>query len=267
MSDSSGISRLLDVVDRLRGANGCPWDRKQTLESLKPHLIEECYEVLDAVDDGDPDKHAEELGDVLLHIALHSRIRAEEGAFDFDAVAHRIADKLIRRHPHVFGTAQAADTAQVLANWEAIKATEHGGATPRSALAGVPRHLPALQRAQRIQTRAARVGFDWERAADVLAKVREETVECEAAQAAGDSAALEHELGDLLFAVVNMARFAGIDAEGALRKTADRFSRRFRHIEARVHAQGKTLAQCSLPELDGYWEEAKAAEHTPPGLA
>jgi tetrapyrrole methylase family protein / MazG family protein len=175
MTDTAGITRLLEVVDRLRGEDGCPWDRAQTLETLKPHLIEECYEVLDAVDAGDPETHAEELGDVLLHIALHSRIRAEEGAFDFNAVAHRIADKLIRRHPHVFGKTRVADTEQVLANWEAIKATEHGEDTPRSALAGVPRHLPALQRAQRIQVRAARVGFDWERAADVLAKVREET--------------------------------------------------------------------------------------------
>jgi tetrapyrrole methylase family protein / MazG family protein len=262
MTDTAGITRLLEVVDRLRGEDGCPWDRAQTLETLKPHLIEECYEVLDAVDAGDPETHAEELGDVLLHIALHSRIRAEEGAFDFNAVAHRIADKLIRRHPHVFGKTRVADTEQVLANWEAIKATEHGEDTPRSALAGVPRHLPALQRAQRIQVRAARVGFDWERAADVLAKVREETAECAAAQAAGDTAALEDELGDLLFAVVNMARFAGIDAEGALRNTADRFSRRFRHIEARVRAQGKALSDCSLSELDGYWDEAKAIEKT-----
>ena len=260
MSCPTGIERLLAVVARLRGENGCPWDRKQTLDSLKSHLVEECYEVLDAVESGDSDNHAEELGDVLLHIALHSRIREEEGAFAFDDVANRIADKLIRRHPHVFGNTQVKDSDQVLANWEAIKAGETNGDRPRSAIEGVPRHLPALQRAQRVQSRAARVGFDWEKTEDVVAKVREELEECEAARAAGDHAALEHELGDLLFAIVNLARFVAVDAEDALRKTMDRFSRRFRHVEQRVHEQGKAMPDCSLKELDGYWEEAKRAE-------
>jgi tetrapyrrole methylase family protein/MazG family protein len=260
MNDMTGIDRLLGVVARLRGENGCPWDREQTIDSLKSHLIEECYEVLDAVESGDPARHAEELGDVLLHIALHSRIRQEEGVFTFDDVANRIADKLIRRHPHVFGDTPAGDAEQVLTNWEAIKAREKGGDRPRSAIEGVPRHLPALQRAQRVQSRAARVGFDWEKAADVVAKIHEELGECEEARDAGNDAALEHELGDLLFAVVNLARFVGVDAEDALRKTIDRFGRRFQHVEARVHDQGKHMPDCPLAELDGYWEEAKREE-------
>ncbi|MBN1558542.1 MAG: nucleoside triphosphate pyrophosphohydrolase [Lentisphaerae bacterium] len=259
MSATSGIERLLDVIDRLRGEGGCPWDRKQTLRSLKPLLIEECYEVLDAVDYGDADAHAEELGDVLMHIALHSRIRKEEGAFTFDDVAHRIADKLIRRHPHVFADTRVADSGDVLRNWEAIKAREKGS-RPRSVLEGVPRHLPALQRAQRIQSRAARVGFDWDTTEPVMDKIAEELDECREAVREGDAASVEHEIGDLFFALVNWCRFLNVDAEQALRRAADRFTRRFQGVEARVRAEGRRPADCTLAELDAHWNAVKAEE-------
>ncbi len=256
-----GIDRLLQVVDRLRGEGGCPWDREQTLETLKPYLVEECYEVLDALDDGDPDHHAEELGDVLLQIALHARIRSEESAFTFDDVAHRIADKLIHRHPHVFGDVQVADSREVLANWEQLKAEEKRG---RSILAGIPRHLPALQKAQRLQGRAARVGFDWAEVTDVLAKIDEELAETREAIQAADPDHVAEELGDLLFAVVNLARFVDVNAEEALRKTCDKFIRRFRGVESRVRESGQALQDCGLETLDAHWNAVKHEEKTTP---
>jgi len=252
-----GIDRLLTVVDRLRDEGGCPWDREQTLETLKPYLVEECYEVLDALDDGTPEDHAEELGDVLLQIAMHARIRGEEGAFTFDDVAHRIADKLIYRHPHVFGDVKVADSAEVLANWEQLKAKEK---EDRSTLAGIPRHLPALQKAQRLQSRAARVGFDWDHVHDVAAKIDEELAETREAMGTDDTEHLTEELGDLLFAVVNLARFSGINAEEALRKTCDKFIRRFEGVEQRVKDNGQILHECGLETLDGYWNAVKEDE-------
>jgi MazG family protein len=257
-----GTARLLDVVARLRGEGGCPWDREQTLESLRPYLVEECYEVLDALESGDPDAHCEELGDVLLQVVLHARIRQEDGQFDFDAVAGRLADKLIRRHPHVFAEAEAADAAQVVTNWERIKAAEKGDAAgePRSLLAGVPRHLPALQKAQRVQARASRVGFDWTDRRDVTAKVHEELAEIEEAAAGGSDEQVTEEVGDLLFAVVNLARHLGVDAELALRGTVAKFMRRFHSIERRLQAEGRTVHESSLAELDLHWEAVKREE-------
>ena len=252
-----GIDRLLGVVDRLRGEGGCPWDREQTLETLKPYLIEECYEVLDALEGGDPQHHAEELGDVLLQVVLHARIRSEEKAFTFDDVAHGIADKLIHRHPHVFGDVEVADSKEVLANWETLKADEKGG---QSILAGIPRHLPALQKAQRLQGRAARVGFDWDDIRDVLAKVDEELAETREAMRNNDPDHVAEELGDLLFAVVNLARFQQVNAEEALRKTCDKFIRRFSGVEARIAAAGRTLQECDLAEMDAHWNAIKREE-------
>ncbi|NQU40889.1 MAG: nucleoside triphosphate pyrophosphohydrolase [Lentisphaerae bacterium] len=252
-----GIDRLLGVVDHLRGEGGCPWDREQTLETLKPYLIEECYEVLDALDEGDPQHHAEELGDVLLQVALHARIRSEEQAFTFDDVAHGIADKLIHRHPHVFGDVKVADTQEVLANWEKLKADEKGG---QSILAGIPRHLPALQKAQRLQSRAARVGFDWADIRDVLAKIDEELAETREAMQGADPDHVAEELGDLLFSVVNLARFVNVNAEEALRQTCDKFIRRFKGVEARVTESGRTLQECDLAEMDAHWNAIKVDE-------
>jgi MazG family protein len=256
-SSRRGVARLREVVARLRGEGGCPWDREQTLASLKPHLIEECYELVEAVDSGDAERHIEELGDVLLQVALHAQIRSEEGRFNLDDVAERLAEKLVRRHPHVFGNAVVSGSEQVLRNWEAIKAGEKQG-EDRSPFDGLPRHLPSLQKAQRVQSRAARVGFDWSRIEDVFDKVREELDEAADAVARGGPERVGEEVGDLLFAAVNLARFAGVDAEDALRRTTDKFIRRFREIERRARGQGRALKDCSPAEMDALWEAVKA---------
>lgn len=250
-----GIDRLLGVVDRLRDEGGCPWDREQTLRSLKPYLIEEAYELLDAIDSGDAARHAEELGDVLLQVVLQARIRKEEGAFGFDDVAGRLADKLVRRHPHVFGDVIAGDADRVLRNWEAIKAGERGKG--RSVIEGVPRHLPALQKAQRVQSRASRVGFDWERAAEVLDKVEEEIREIREAADEGGRPGIKDEIGDLFFSLVNLCRFHAVDAEEALQEAVEKFRRRFQDVERRVRAEGRTPADCALHELEAHWRAAK----------
>ena len=246
-------------MSRLRSEQGCPWDREQTLQSLKPYLIEECYEVLDAIDDGDPHKHAEELGDLLLQIVFQSQIRAEQGEFTFDDVARAICEKLIRRHPHVFGDVQADTADQVVKNWEAIKRTEKEGEL-RSAVAGIPRHLPALQKAEQVQIRAARVGFDWDEAHQVVDKIEEEVREVKQAMIDGSSDKIREEIGDLLFAVVNLSRFLGYNAEETLNETVRKFVRRFQAIENRVHQQGRSLTNCTLAEMDALWNEIKHTE-------
>ncbi len=258
MIKQRGIDRLLEVVATLRGENGCPWDKEQTLESLKQYLIEESYEVIDAIDSGDVDKHKEELGDVLLQVALHSQIRKENGEFEFDDVADKLADKLVHRHPHVFGDVKAENAEEVLKNWEQIKVEEKGDR--KSTLEGIPRHLPALQKAQRIQSRAARVGFDWERVKDVIAKIEEELEETKVEIAKGDKEKTEEEIGDLLFAVVNLCRFEDLRAEEALEKTINKFITRFKEVELRIQAEGKKLQDCTLEEMDAHWEEVKQKE-------
>lgn len=255
---NQGMRRLLEVVARLRGEGGCPWDREQTLETLKPYLIEECYELIDAVDSGEIDKHREELGDVLLQILLHARIREEQGSFDFDKVADGLAEKLVRRHPHVFGDVSADTPDAVLKNWEAIKAAERGNGAAKSAVDGIPRHLPALQKAQRVQTRAARIGFDWAEVDGVLQKVEEEVHETREALDAGDERRVKEELGDLLFSIVNFSRHCGVDAEEALQAAVARFTDRFRGMEQRLRADGISPAECSLEDMDARWEAVKA---------
>jgi len=252
-----GMRRLLDVVARLRGEGGCPWDREQTLETLNQYLIEESYEVVDAVESGDPELHKEELGDVLLQVVLQSRIREEEGTFDFDDVARKLADKLVRRHPHVFGDVKVSGTDHVLRNWESIKADEKENGK-RSVIEGVPRHLPALQKAQRVQGRVARVGFDWSEAGQVANKVTEELAETMEAVRAGDSENIREEIGDLLFSVVNLARFEDVNAEEALQATIAKFSKRFSEVESRFRRENKELADCTLAELDACWEAVKS---------
>jgi tetrapyrrole methylase family protein/MazG family protein len=254
------IERLLAIMQRLRSPNGCPWDREQTLQSLKPYLVEECYEVLDAIDEGDPEKHAEELGDLLLQIVFQAQIRSERGEFRFDDVARAISEKLIRRHPHVFGDVKADTPEAVVKNWEAIKRTEKEGA-PRSAVAGIPRHLPALQKAEQVQIRAARVGFDWDQAHQVVDKIEEEVREVKEAMVSGARDKIREEIGDLLFAVVNLSRFLGYNAEETLNQTVGKFVRRFQAIEQRVHKQGRKLSDCSLSEMDKIWSDIKREEH------
>lgn len=255
-----GMARLEAVVALLRGEDGCPWDRKQTLESLKPYLIEEAYELLDAIDADDLALHREELGDVLLQVVLQTQIRRERGEFDLDEVSHALAEKLIRRHPHVFGDVEVADSEEVMRNWEAIKADEKSDQASRSAIAGVPRHLPALLRAQRVQSKAARVGFDWSDIHDVHAKVDEELAELMEAIDQGDPAAIAHEMGDILFSLVNLSRFLKIDAETAMTGTVERFMQRFRGVESRVWAEDRQVRDCTLEELDRHWEAVKATE-------
>lgn len=259
----NGTAELLSVVARLRAPDGCPWDREQTLASLKQYLVEETYELIDAIDSTDPDKHREELGDVLLQVVLQAQIRAEEGRFDFDAVSRAIAAKLIHRHPHVFGDVKVADSAEVLRNWETNK-TRETGAAPRSVIAGIPRHLPSLQKAQRIQSRAARVGFDWQSTADVVAKIQEELDETREALASRDPIASKAEIGDLLFSVVNLCRFVDVQAEEALELTIAKFARRFQAIERQVQAQGRLMKDCTLAELDGLWNAIKQNEKDDP---
>ncbi len=254
--DLTGVERLSAVVSRLRGPGGCPWDIEQTHESLLPGLIEECYELVDAVREHDEENFREELGDLLLQVVMHSRMAEEEGRFDLARVAGETADKLIRRHPHVFGGTELADSEAVLKQWDVIKAGENKGR--QSALDGVPSALPSLARAQKVGKKAARAGFDWDSADQVLAKVREETEELERAMA-GDCG-VEEELGDLLFAVTNLARKRGIDAELSLRGAAAKFERRFRAMELRAAQAGQSLSDMTAAAQDALWEDIKARE-------
>jgi len=258
-SEQSGIDFLLEIMQRLRAPGGCPWDIEQTHESLKSCLVEETYEVLDAIDEKDIASLREELGDVLLQVVFHAQICQEKSEFTFDDVARELTNKLIRRHPHVFGTADAADSDEVLKNWNAIKKTEHGDENP-SLLKGVPRNFPALLKAYQIQKKVAQVGFDWTDRVDVVAKIAEEFEEVQDAIQKGDEDQIQEELGDLLFSVVNLCRFQGYHAEECLNKTNTKFIRRFQKLEQRFHEQGHDLADKNLEELDVVWEAIKREE-------
>ncbi len=262
------VQRLRAVMARLRDPeSGCPWDLRQSYATIAPYTIEEAYEVADAIERGDLDDLKDELGDLLLQVVFHAQMAAEDGAFDFDAVAESIAEKMIRRHPHVFGSVTATASESVATNWEAIKAAERAakaGDGPHSALDGVARGLPALLRAVKLQKRAARVGFDWDELAPVLDKVEEELKELryELAAPAPDALRLQDEIGDLLFAVVNLARHVKIDPEAALRHTNAKFERRFRALEAEITASGGDLAAAGLAAMEAAWQRAKVAEQT-----
>jgi MazG family protein len=252
---------LVEVMARLLAPGGCPWDREQTLETLRPYLVEEMYEVLDALERGDVAGHCEELGDLMMQIVFQAALRAAEGAFGIDDVIGSIRDKLVRRHPHVFSDASAKTSEEVLAQWSAIKAEERrdkGAPTdaPR-ALAGVPEAMPALARAQSLGTRAAAVGFDWPDVDGARAKVAEELAELDAARAGDDRAAVEAELGDLLLATVSLARKLDVDAEGALRAATRRFRERFEHIEDRLREAGEPIEEATMARMDALWDEAK----------
>ncbi len=252
------MKRIEEVVRALRDPEtGCPWDLKQDHASMAPYLVEEVYEVLDAIDDADDEALREELGDVLLQVVFHAQLASERGSFALADVAETIAQKMVVRHPHVFGEdSEVGDAAWVLEQWEAGKRRRRAEAGA-SVLAGVPRQLPGLQRAQRLTSKAAVVGFDWPDVPSVLAKVDEELAEVREALDAGDAAAVADEIGDLLFAVVNLARKSGIDAEQALRGTNRKFCERFAYIEASLSAAGSSPEAASLDEMDTLWNEAK----------
>jgi tetrapyrrole methylase family protein/MazG family protein len=246
---------------RLRGPDGCPWDREQTRASLKPFLIEEAYEVLEAIDGCAPDSLVEELGDLLFQVVFHAQLGTEERAFDMADVLRRLCDKMTRRHPHVFGETRLESAQAVLAQWETIKQREGtAGGRERSVLDGVPRALPALVRAQRVQGKAARVNFDWPHAVAAWAKVEEEMEEAKAALASGDAAHVAEELGDLLFSVVNVARLASIDAEAALQGAVEKFRQRFAEMETALAMQGRSVTTVDQDELERSWEATKARE-------
>lgn len=242
---------------RLRAPGGCPWDREQTFDSIKPYTLEETYEVLDAVDKRDWDELRGELGDFMLQAVFFAQMAAEEKHFDIGDSLDAVSEKLIRRHPHIFGDETAATGDEVLKIWEQVKSQERKKKTDRSMLATVPRSLPALVEAQQITTRASRVGFDWKNVAEVLVKLDEERAEFEAALASGSPDQIENELGDLLFSLVNIARFVKVDPEQALRRTNSKFRRRFGHVERRLEAQGKEVAGTPIEELEALWQEAK----------
>lgn len=250
----SGLEGLVRVVAALRAPDGCPWDREQTHASLKPHLLEETYETLEAIDSGDPAALREELGDLLLQVLMHSQIASETGAFDLESVAQHLTEKLIARHPHVFGTAHVETAEQVLKNWDKTKRDQK---QRDSVLEGVPRAMPALARAQEISKRAARVGFEWDSIAGVLDKLREEETELRQAIESGDPERIESELGDMLFTIVNIARHAQIDAEDALRVMVDRFTQRFQWMEAEAARQNRPLDTLSPDEWEALWQQAK----------
>jgi MazG family protein len=248
---------LVGLMQRLLAPTGCPWDREQTLESLLPYLVEETYEVVDALQSGDVRDHVEELGDLLLQIVFQAELRHAEGAFGIDDVVRGIVAKLVRRHPHVFGEAQAETSQAVLANWAKLKAVEKAKKGRKGALDGIPRSAPALVRATRAGEKAGAVGFDWPDAAGVRDKVNEELAELDQACQTGDRAHMMHELGDTLFALSNLARKLGLDAENTLREATDRFARRFGQMEETLEAQGRTVASASTDELEQLWQAAK----------
>lgn len=258
----SNFNRLIEIMAQLRSPSGCPWDKEQTPQSLKPYLIEEAYEVLDAIDQNDDNEMKEELGDLLLQVVFHAQIASEENRFTIDDVAGTISDKLIRRHPHVFGNVEANTPDEVVKNWEAIKATEKD-TKPASLLDSVPKQLPALFKARRLQEKAARVGFDWDHIDDVAEKVKEETEELIQAQKADQKEKIHEEFGDLLFALVNLARFLNICPEEALTQTNRKFQMRFQYIESELAKRGKTPAESNLEEMDELWEEAKTQNLSP----
>ena len=249
-------ARLLEVMDTLR--RECPWDREQTFDTLRNNTIEEVYELADAITDKNMEGIKEELGDLLLHVAFYSKLGDEQGAFDYTDVANGVCDKLIYRHPHVYGDIHADTPEQVKQNWEALKLRKKKRKS--GTLGGVPVSLPAMVKAFRVGEKAASVGFDWEKREDVWSKVREELREVDAEIQAKDKERLTDEMGDLFFALINACRLYGIDPEGALERTNKKFIRRFNHIEQRAEEQGKTLSEMTLEEMDGYWNEAKQDE-------
>jgi tetrapyrrole methylase family protein/MazG family protein len=257
MDDQATWAKLLDIMATLRGAQGCPWDKAQTHGSLKACLLEETYEVLDAIDQKNPQQLKEELGDLLLQVVFHAQIAREAGDFQMDEILEGLCDKLTRRHPHVFGDDKVGHPEEAIGRWEKIKAAERG--PERSILSGVPSELPALLRAYRLGTKAARVGFDWPDPQGVLEKIHEETSELKASLQASDPRAVEEELGDLLFSIAQLARFLKVNPEEALRKCTQKFQRRFEWMEQKSLQTGKNFNQLNLEEMEKLWQQAKSS--------
>jgi MazG family protein len=255
LSAGAGFARLVEIMQRLRAPGGCPWDREQNFDTIKPYLLEETYEVMDAIDARDWDGLAEELGDLLLQPVFFAQMAAEAGRFDVADSLHAINSKLVRRHPHVFSDGDARTADDVKKKWDEIKAEEKP--RPKGLLDGISRATPALVEAQQLASRAAGAGFDWENAEQVLDKLHEELTELREAKTPGD---LENELGDILFVVVNLARFMKVDPEQALRRTNAKFRRRFGHVEQGLAAQGKTPRESTIAEMEALWLEAKSHE-------
>jgi tetrapyrrole methylase family protein/MazG family protein len=252
----SKFDRLVEIMATLRGDGGCPWDRQQTHRSLRPYLLEETYEVLDKIDSGQWDQLADELGDLLLQIVFHAQMAKENGTFTIEDVLQRINDKLIRRHPHIFGNATARTAEEVLHRWEEIKLNEG----KESVLSGVPASQPALNRAFRVQEKAAGVGFEWTDIEGVWVKLGEEIQELKQVAPTGDKAKIEDEMGDILFSMVNLSRFLGVNPEDALRGTVRKFVARFRYVETQMKKAGIPMSQGQLEQMDKFWEEAKSRE-------
>lgn len=264
MADAAGthFASLLSLMARLRGEGGCPWDREQTRSSLRPYLIEETYEVLHAIDEGSREHLVEELGDLLFQVVFHCQLGSEADEFTMEDVIDRLCTKMTRRHPHVFGNHVVGDSREALAQWERIKQDEAIRAgRGRSALEGVPASLPALLRAQRLQAKASRVGFDWTEWEPAWRKVQEEMVEVEEALRTGNEDRVADEFGDLLFSMVNVARLRGMDAEDCLRRASEKFTRRFEKVEVEMKAGGRTVAEASAEDLDRAWQAIKAQEN------
>src|SRR5499426_1927657 len=262
------FDRLVEIMTTLRGPNGCPWDKQQDFSSLKPMLVEEVYEVLEAIDNEDYDGLAEELGDLLLHVVFHAQLGKEASQFDINTVIEKISDKLIRRHPHVFGNESASTPEEVIKNWEAIKAEEkaqklkHRTPEQRSLLEGIPSKLPAIHEAHQISSRAARVGFDWPNIEGIFDKLQEEMHELKEVISSGGEESrrerLEDEIGDMLFVIVNIARYLQIDSESALKRANRKFKARFHYMEGELAKQGKSLEETPLEEMEALWQKAKS---------
>ncbi|HYI92551.1 MAG TPA: nucleoside triphosphate pyrophosphohydrolase [Bryobacteraceae bacterium] len=264
MDSSAGekFEKLISIMARLRGPNGCPWDREQTFDTIKPYTLEETYEVLESIDARDWRGLGEELGDLMLQCVFYAQMASEEGHFRIEDSLDAINEKLIRRHPHIFGDAEARTSDEVLKRWNEIKAEEkkNKGESPKLLLESIPRSLPALMEAAHISSRAAGVGFDWENAEQVLAKLEEELHELAEARKQASQEEIEGEVGDLLFVLVNLARFVRVDPEQALRKSNAKFRRRFAHVERSLEDRGKKFAESDIREMEELWQEAKRSE-------
>ena len=255
MSIVDKFNELIEIMTKLRAPQGCPWDKKQTRESLKPFLVEETYEVLEAIEEADHEMIKEELGDLLFQIVFHCQVAKELGQFDISDVIDSISQKMIARHPHVFGDASLKTESEVLVHWEKQKKRE--GKNKKSIIEGIPKILPSLLRAHRLQDRVSRVGFDWDNVEEVIKKLDEEISEFKEALTKGKKEEMEHEMGDILFTLVNISRFIHINPEDSLRKTIEKFISRFHYIEQKAEEQGKALAKMTLSEMDALWEQAK----------
>jgi tetrapyrrole methylase family protein/MazG family protein len=261
------FKELVEIIAKLRSEDGCPWDRQQTHDTLKPQLIEEAYEVIDAIDEKSDEKLGEELGDLLMQVLLNAQIAKDDGRFDICGVIEKISEKLKRRHPHVFGSVRVSDAQEVLRNWEIIKSRERGNKDRKSLMDGIPLHLPNLMKAHKMQARASRVGFDWEKAEDVLQKVEEEIQELKTSMERCKQRDIEEELGDILFSVVNLSKFLNVEPEEALRKSNAKFVRRFKQLEAEIAARGDNIDDYDLADLDKIWDSVKENESGNEGKA